>query len=324
MKCCVFSSPKGREKRGSASLGNWSGFGAGKEKLKIVEGDISFVEGRDGRSMKLSLDLKVIARQYLVVQKWRPNFVPGEDEIRQMLVRVRLSKLPTEWIDVDLLWNIEGMLGNAYKVYPITESQARWRFARICINLDITKPLKGSIIVDDRITKVEYENLGLIYFKGESNVAGNNSYGPWMQVSYGRNRRTNVGTRNFGRRNKSVGNSEGVRSGSKSNNKPPVNGVVEVDKLVVAKKGTCESVLDSIGKKCVRPNNPVNHGSKKVRGSRFKILSEDMEENFSSGKDQSRILMQKKPTSNKVLTEISNKDRSSKLQWSSLSKKNWR
>ncbi|KAK3205339.1 hypothetical protein Dsin_019385 [Dipteronia sinensis] len=159
---------------GSASPGNWFGFGAGKEKLKIADGDIMVVEGPDGPSMKLSPELKVqlckpwsnalilkvmgrpytlnfmlqklrqkwsligqwqftdledgyfvvrfqmqddldfvltggpwvIANQYLVVQKWRPNFVPGEDEIRQMPVWVRLSKLPMEWIDVDLLWNI--------------------------------------------------------------------------------------------------------------------------------------------------------------------------------------------------------------------------
>jgi hypothetical protein len=37
--------------------------------------------------------------------------VPGEEEISRMPIWVRLSKLPMEWIDVDLLWNIGGMLG---------------------------------------------------------------------------------------------------------------------------------------------------------------------------------------------------------------------
>ena len=67
----------------------------------------------------------VIANQYLAIQRWRPNFLPGEDEIRSMLVWVRLSKLPMEWIDVGLLRIIGGMLGTAIKVDPITESQAR-------------------------------------------------------------------------------------------------------------------------------------------------------------------------------------------------------
>ena len=52
----------------------------------------------------------VIMNQYLVVQKWRPNFVPGEDEIQKMPVWVSLSKLPMEWVDVDLLRSIGGYI----------------------------------------------------------------------------------------------------------------------------------------------------------------------------------------------------------------------
>ena len=59
-----------------------------------------------------------------------------------MPVWVRLSKLPMKWIDVELLRIIGGLLGTTYKVNPITESQARGRFARICVEIDITKPLK--------------------------------------------------------------------------------------------------------------------------------------------------------------------------------------
>lgn len=75
---------------------------------------------------------RVIANQYLVMQKWRPNFVPGEDAIQKMPVWVRLSKLSMEWIDVDLLRNIGGMLGTIIKFDPIIELQARGRFARMC------------------------------------------------------------------------------------------------------------------------------------------------------------------------------------------------
>ena len=81
-----------------------------------------------------------------------------------MLVWVRLSKLPVEWCDVVLLWDIGGMLGTVLKVDPITESQARGRFARICIEIDITKPLQGNLSVDGRIIRVEYENLGVICY----------------------------------------------------------------------------------------------------------------------------------------------------------------
>lgn len=61
--------------------------------------------------------------------------MPGEEEIHRMSVWIKLSKLPMEWIDADLLWNIGGMLGTTYKVDLITESQARGHFARICIEM---------------------------------------------------------------------------------------------------------------------------------------------------------------------------------------------
>ncbi|KAK2638984.1 hypothetical protein Ddye_026779 [Dipteronia dyeriana] len=277
----------------TSSSGTWLGFGIGKEKLKIEDGDISIVEGPNGPAMKLFTEFKfhlcitwasalmltimgrlhtlnfllsklsqkwpligqwqhtnlevgyfvvrfqmlddlefvltggpwVIDNQYLFIQKWRSNFVPGEEEIQKMPVWVRLSKLPIEWIDVDLVRSMSGMLCNTYKVDPITESQARGRFAWICVEIDITKPLKSSPDVDDRSIRVEKENLGLICFKcgrvGHSkdnctegvvqqNESENHSevevdawavvadsYGHWMQVSFGRNRKSNDG-QNYG------------------------------------------------------------------------------------------------------------------------------
>ncbi|KAK3184665.1 hypothetical protein Dsin_031951 [Dipteronia sinensis] len=157
----------------------------------------------------------VIANQYLVVQKWKPNFVPGEDNIQSMPIWVRLSKLPMEWLDSDLLWSIGGMLGRMCKVDPVNENQARGRFARICVEIDISKPLIGTVNIEDRSIRVEYESLGSICFKcgryghskdnckeglvepiPEDTITKSNSrdntemeasaYGPWLLVSYGR------------------------------------------------------------------------------------------------------------------------------------------
>ena len=66
---------------------------------------------------------------------------------------------------MDLLKAIGGLLGVTYKVDPITESQARGRFTRICVEIDITKPLKSSLDIDNRAIRVEYESLGLICFQ---------------------------------------------------------------------------------------------------------------------------------------------------------------
>ncbi|KAK0597259.1 hypothetical protein LWI29_023477 [Acer saccharum] len=146
-----------------------------------------------------------------------------------MLVWIRLSRLLMEWIEVGLLRSIGGMLGNTIKVDPITESQARGRFARICVEIDTTKPLQCSLDVGNRTIKVEYENLGLICFsygrvghsremckegavdmneeikaletKSKVSITESDPYGPWMQVSYGRNSKNYMGNNFNGKRN---------------------------------------------------------------------------------------------------------------------------
>ncbi|KAL5753236.1 hypothetical protein ACOSQ2_023743 [Xanthoceras sorbifolium] len=107
----------------------------------------------------------VIVNQYLVVQKWRPNFVPGDEPIRKMPIWLRISKLPLDWVEVNLLWKIGGLLGKTVKVDPISKAQTRGRYARICVEIDITKPLKSLLPVDDKLVDIEYENLSMICFK---------------------------------------------------------------------------------------------------------------------------------------------------------------
>ncbi|KAK2646420.1 hypothetical protein Ddye_021615 [Dipteronia dyeriana] len=63
-----------------------------------------------------------------------------------------------------MLWKIGGILGTTDKVDPITESHARVKFVRICVEIDTTKPITSNSFIDDKTIKVEYENLGLICF----------------------------------------------------------------------------------------------------------------------------------------------------------------
>ncbi|KAL5743601.1 hypothetical protein ACOSQ2_026717 [Xanthoceras sorbifolium] len=104
----------------------------------------------------------MVTNQYLVVQRWRPNFVPGEGPIREMPVWLRLSGLPMEWVDAGLLWKLGGILGKTYRMDQITKAQSRGRYARLCIEIDISKPLRSYMKVDGKIIRIEYENLSIV------------------------------------------------------------------------------------------------------------------------------------------------------------------
>ncbi|KAH7546879.1 hypothetical protein FEM48_Zijuj01G0247700 [Ziziphus jujuba var. spinosa] len=124
----------------------------------------------EDRSRVLSEGLWVIVGHYLSVQSWKPEFNPLTGRIHHMA-----------------LW-----LGRTLKIDRNTEMANRGRFARICVELDISKPLVRKLIVGSRIQHVEYEGVGTIFFHyhRNKNFAGREGeYVPWFMVP-NRKRRT--------------------------------------------------------------------------------------------------------------------------------------
>ncbi|KAK3230978.1 hypothetical protein Dsin_002859 [Dipteronia sinensis] len=277
----------------------------------------------------------VIANQYLVVQRWKPNFVSGEESIQSMPIWVRLSKLPMEWMDSDLLWNIGGMLGRMCTVDPITEAQARGRFARICVEIDISKPLLGTLSIDDRSIRVEYESLGLVCFKcgkyGHSkdncregqvepiieekatndfdNDIGNEDplYGPWLLVSYGKQ-----GNRNFKGRNGRMGNwNTNYPDRNEATSKVGGNNFTRRKDIEYANAKPGKSYTMKNDNKVKIGDMAKNLDTNTESGSRFDILNEEVD--MMMAKDETHTknkAHEDKAQKNKaVLTEITNQNR---------------
>ncbi|XP_034703548.1 uncharacterized protein LOC117927926 [Vitis riparia] len=68
---------------------------------------------------------------YISLRPWVPNFKPSEATITHAKVWVRLPELPIEYYDKEVLFQIGAAIGRTIKIDPITEKQARGRFARI-------------------------------------------------------------------------------------------------------------------------------------------------------------------------------------------------
>ncbi|XVE62927.1 hypothetical protein DITRI_Ditri06bG0158500 [Diplodiscus trichospermus] len=87
-------------------------------------------------------------------------------------------------------------VGKALKVDSNTRFASRGKSARICVELDLHKPLVPKICVDGKWQTIEYEGLNLVCFKcgriddpnKETDDIGGD-FGPWMVVQ-NRRRRT--------------------------------------------------------------------------------------------------------------------------------------
>lgn len=112
---------------------------------------------------------------YIVIQRWKPEFSPFEDELKRVAVWIRIPALPIEYYDKRVLWKIGNCLGRTVKVDANTLRRKedtmeecfvteRARFARVCIEVDLRKTLVSKFELNCREYRVEYEGLHLICF----------------------------------------------------------------------------------------------------------------------------------------------------------------
>jgi hypothetical protein len=105
-----------------------------------------------------------IGEHFLSLRPWVPDFRPSEASVNTVAVWVRLLELPVEYYDKESLLLIGHALGPVLRVDFNTASGTRGRFARLCIQLDLDKPLIKTIRVGKVRQAVIYEGIGLLCF----------------------------------------------------------------------------------------------------------------------------------------------------------------
>lgn len=96
---------------------------------------------------------------YLMVQAWSPEFDPMSDDIVTTPVFVRLSNLPINFYHKAILLGIARSLDKPIRVDATTLNLERARFARVCVEVNLSKPLKGSVVINGGRYFVSYEGL---------------------------------------------------------------------------------------------------------------------------------------------------------------------
>ncbi|CAL1407456.1 unnamed protein product [Linum trigynum] len=107
----------------------------------------------------------VIYDHYLVVQQWTPKFKASDPLPKTMIVWVQLPALKIHFYHKEVLTTLGNLIGRTIKLDYHTLTQQRAKFARIAVEVDISRPLVPRIWLDDEWQKVEYENLPEVCFK---------------------------------------------------------------------------------------------------------------------------------------------------------------
>ncbi|XP_058762592.1 uncharacterized protein LOC131635973 [Vicia villosa] len=99
---------------------------------------------------------------YLTVKEWTPNFHLESEAIVNVAVWIRIANLPIEYYDLKLLHVIGNLAGQTVKVDKNTHQRERGKYARICVEVNISKPLLAIFSIRNRNYKIEYEGLHML------------------------------------------------------------------------------------------------------------------------------------------------------------------
>ena len=80
-------------------------------------------------------------------------------------VWIRLNELPIEYYHAEALLQISKAIGNVLRVDTHTTSESRGRFARICVQVDVEKPLVTAILIGKGEQPVCYKGIHKLCFE---------------------------------------------------------------------------------------------------------------------------------------------------------------
>ncbi|XP_028768571.1 uncharacterized protein LOC114726174 [Neltuma alba] len=145
------------------------------------------------------------------MRKWKPNFDLKSAAIEEVLVWIRFPDLPLEYYDEEILEVMGNEVGRTVKVDMSTSLHARGGYARVGVEVDLSKPLLPVYILGKVERPIVYEGLHLLCYncgkyghtekeckeekiyqehwedrKGEEQVMETRPYGDWTVVQNSR------------------------------------------------------------------------------------------------------------------------------------------
>nr|XP_023914204.1 uncharacterized protein LOC112025751 [Quercus suber] len=105
-----------------------------------------------------------IGEHFLAIKPWEPYFKALEALFTSILVWVRFPELPIEFYDAMVLKKIGSAIGPVLRIDSYPVSGSRRSYARLCIQVDLDKPLINIVKIGRLRQKVMYEGISSLCF----------------------------------------------------------------------------------------------------------------------------------------------------------------
>ena len=105
-----------------------------------------------------------IGEHFLSIRPWKPNFQPTSENVTSMAVQIRFNELPIKYYNSEALLQIGKSIGNVLRVDTHTTNEARGRFARLYVQINVDKPLVTAVLIGKFKQPVCYEGIQKLCF----------------------------------------------------------------------------------------------------------------------------------------------------------------
>ena len=105
-----------------------------------------------------------IGQQFLSIRQWEPEFKASTATLSSVAVWIRFPKLPMEFYEPSDLKKIGRAIGPVLIIDSHTANWERGRFARLCVQVNLDKPLVRKIYIGKLEQCVLYEGINALCF----------------------------------------------------------------------------------------------------------------------------------------------------------------
>lgn len=105
-----------------------------------------------------------VGGHYLSIRSWEPNFKTSSANLSFVAIWVRLPELPIEYYEPSALKDIRKAIGPVLRIDTHRATEARDQFARLCVQVNLGKPIIKLIRVGGIAQQVQYEGISSLCF----------------------------------------------------------------------------------------------------------------------------------------------------------------